>query len=232
MRLENPNSTQEGALEALRQLQQSGRTVEDILTWIRCFSLCVAMMAKQWPELVVPMILHMHTITSLQSFQAGMTWLHYDWKARQEMNADGSLSWQRRDPRQLVSCLPGFRTLDDPYAPIQNPVGSMRTSQGNGGYGTSAAVRQGSNRGRQLTAGGRQRCLNTARGLFNRASAGCHYGKECIYAHQYTQCRSKEHGRHNCLALVAEGDRNGENRRNLCTACTMYICIIAMWCMI
>ena len=27
-------------------------------------------------------------------FPRGMTWLHYDWKAHREMDADGSLLWQ------------------------------------------------------------------------------------------------------------------------------------------
>ena len=205
--LETPSSVQEGVLGALRQLQQPGRRVGDILTWIRCFSLYVAVMAKQRPELVAPMISHMHTVIGLQSFHAGMTWLQYDWKARREMNADGSLSWQRRDPWQLVSCLPGSGTLDDPFAPTQSSAGMM------GGQSSGTTYRQGSSRGRQATPGGRQRHLNKTCGLFNRAPAGCHYGEECIYAHRCTQCRSEEHGRRNCPLLNTEGDRSGQFRR-------------------
>ena len=95
MILENPSSVQEVVLRALQRLQQSGRQVGDILTWICCFLLYVTVMAKQWSELVALMIPLPHIVMGLQSFHMGMTCLHYDWKARKEMNADGSLFWQR-----------------------------------------------------------------------------------------------------------------------------------------
>ena len=65
MMLENPSSVQEVVLRVLKQLQQSGRKVRDILTWICCFSLYVAVMAKQWPELVELMISHIHIVMGL-----------------------------------------------------------------------------------------------------------------------------------------------------------------------
>ena len=140
----------------------------------------------------------------LQSFHAGMTWLQYDWKESREMNADGSLSWQRQDQWQLVSRLSGSGTLDDPFAPAQSSTGMM------GGQSIGRGHRQGSSRGRQAMPRGRQTCLNKACSLFNRASAGCHYGKKCIYAHRCTQWHSEEHGRQNCPSLNTKGDRSGQ----------------------
>ena len=152
---------------------------------------------------------HSHGTTVLPY---GMTCLHYDWKARKEMNADGSLFWQRWDPWQLLSCLQGSGTLDGPFVPAQNPAGIT------GGHVRGTSQRQGSNRGWLTRPGGRQRCPDKVCGLFNRAPAGCHYGEKCIYAHR---CHSEDNGRWNCPSLNAEEDRSGQFRHTKYrTACS------------
>ena len=70
----------------------------DILTWLRCFSLYIAVMATKRHDLVAPMVSHMHTVMRLQATCGGMSWLQYDWQARREMNAEGVESWQKHDP--------------------------------------------------------------------------------------------------------------------------------------
>ena len=59
--LENPISIQDGIEGAL---QQPKKRVADILTWIRCFTLYIAVMAAKRHDLVGPMISHMHTVMS------------------------------------------------------------------------------------------------------------------------------------------------------------------------
>ena len=51
---------------ALQQLQQPKKRVADILTWICCFTLYIAVMAAKRHDLVGPMISHIHTVMWLQ----------------------------------------------------------------------------------------------------------------------------------------------------------------------
>ena len=104
--MENPISMQEGIMGAFQQLQQPNKRVVDILTRVRCFSLYIAVMAAKRHDLVAPMTSHMHMVMRLQAMYGGMSWIQYDWQARREMNAEGAESWQKRDPWQLLSCLP------------------------------------------------------------------------------------------------------------------------------
>ena len=92
--LENPIFIQDGIVGALQQLQQPKKRVADVLTWIRCFMLYIAVMAAKHHDLVGPMISHMHTVMRLQATYGGMSWLQYDWRSRREMNAEGGESWQ------------------------------------------------------------------------------------------------------------------------------------------
>ena len=87
--LENPVSMQDGIVGALQQLQQPNKRVADIFTWIRCFTLYIAVMVAK--GLVDPMISHMHTVMQLQATYGGMSWLQYDWWSRREMNAEGRI---------------------------------------------------------------------------------------------------------------------------------------------
>ena len=88
--LENPISLQDGIVGALQQFQQPNKTVADILTWIHCFKLYVAVMAIKHYDLVGPMISHMHTVKRLQATYRGMSWFQYDWQLRE-------MSTERKD---------------------------------------------------------------------------------------------------------------------------------------
>ena len=66
------------------------------MTWTRCFSLYVAVMAKRRAKLVPPMIAHLHAVLKL------MAWLQYDWKARREINTVAPLGRHKT----FGSCFP------------------------------------------------------------------------------------------------------------------------------
>ena len=89
----NPQSVQDGVLGALQQFQQQqqqARRVAGIITWTRCFTLYIAVMANKRADLTPPMVAHMHAVLKLQQSMGGMTWLQYDWKSRREMSAMGT----------------------------------------------------------------------------------------------------------------------------------------------
>ena len=209
--MENPISMQEGIMGALQQLQQPNKRVVDILTWVRCFSLYIAVMAARHHDLVAPMTSHMHTVMRLQAMYGGMSWIQYDWQARREMNAEGAESWQKRDPWQLLSCLPGTITKADCFAinsDAPGPVQVAKQQRGLGGTYTS------SNKGQPYTPGGRRRKLNRVCPLFNKARAGCHYGEECIYVHRCSGCKKEDHGKYACPTRSQEGERESIMQSN------------------
>ena len=58
---------------ALQQLQQPNKRVADILTYMCCFMLYIAVMAAKRHGLVGPMIFQMHTVMQLQATYGGMS---------------------------------------------------------------------------------------------------------------------------------------------------------------
>ncbi len=119
------------AVRPLQQFQQlQKKTVADVMTWTRCVSLYIAVMARKKAELVPAMIAHMHAVLKLQQSVGGMMWLHYDWRSRREMNAEGHTTWGRRDPWQLLSVLSGKGIADDPFdIPPQAPLPPAQPQQ-------------------------------------------------------------------------------------------------------
>ena len=99
------------------QLPQSCKVTE-IMSWIRCFTLYLAVMSSRRPELVAPMVAHLHTVIKLEQSMGGLGWLQYDWRARKELCAAGSTTWGKQDPRQLLACLPHASTSLDPLSPL------------------------------------------------------------------------------------------------------------------
>lgn len=204
--LENSASVQQGVLGALQQLQQAGnaKRVGDIMTWLQCYSLYVAVMSKQRAEMVAPMIAHMHRVMNLHTLRGGMLWLQFDWKARRVMNADGPTSWEKCDPWSLFSCFPGVGGAEDPFAPAHD-LGLKNQRTYSSGVDSSLLTEP-------QTPRGRTRRLSKACGLFNKSPQGCHFGEECIYAHRCTVCRSEEHGRRTCPVLAKERHKGGPPR--------------------
>ena len=151
-------------------------------------------MAAKHHDLVGPMISHMHMVMRLHTTHVGTAWLQYDWRPRREMNAEGVEAWQRWDPWQLPSCLPGASAKEDrPAINTDIPQPAQPTKhQGQPGPGNTHPI---PSMGQALTPGGRARRLNRACPLFNKARAGCHYGDECIPAHRCSACKKEDHGR-------------------------------------
>ena len=113
----------------------------DILTWIRCFSLYISVMAAKHHDLMGPMISHMHMMMRLHATHGGTSWLQYDWMSRREMNAEGVEAWQRRDPWQLLLCLPGASARDCFAINTDTPLPVQPTKhQGQPGLGNTYPI--------------------------------------------------------------------------------------------
>ena len=62
-----------GALNQFQaiQSQKSQRCVQTISTWIRCFTLYIAVMAKKKTDMIPCMVVHLHTVLKLQQKECG-----------------------------------------------------------------------------------------------------------------------------------------------------------------
>ena len=65
------------------QVSQS-HIVMDIMSWIWSFTLYIAVISSRRPDLVAPMVAHLHTIIKLEQSIGGIGWLQYDWRTSQQ----------------------------------------------------------------------------------------------------------------------------------------------------
>ena len=176
----------------MHQVQQQAKRVTDLMTWVRCFTLYIAVMSQKRPELTVPMTAHLHMVMRLHCL-GGLAWFHYDWKARRETCAMGPTEWGKCDPRQLL-CTPGGGFMEDPFDPL--PEGTPSGKEAGLSPVTPARPRQPPLK--QRSGGSSARKQGGICRLFNRAPAGCSYGDRCIFVHRCTVRRRTDHGRRNC----------------------------------
>ena len=94
-----PSSLQDslvGAFDQFQALQQhrSQRRVMDIMTWVRCFALFMAVLSQRSPEMVLDMVAHLHTVLRLQQKATSqLAWLEYDIQFRMELASSTDRSW-------------------------------------------------------------------------------------------------------------------------------------------
>ena len=196
--------------QALQHHQKTQRRVLDIVTWARCFSLYVAVMAKRRPEMVISMITHLHTVLHLhQKAPQHSAWIEYDVQFRMEAAASEEKTWACEDPWQYISCLPSTGGGLDPFD-VSEPATPSRSTTAN--LQSTMLPQLGSPS--QPMAGKRQAADADATGthppskrakkpgicrLFNRAPSGCPYGSECCFIHRCSNCGVMEkHGRTTC----------------------------------
>ena len=215
-------SLQESLVGALNQfqatqLQKGQHRVLDIMTWIRCFSLYVAVMAKKFPEMIPSMVAHLHTVLRLhQKASHKSAWLEYDIQFRMEMAASEDRSWTCGDPWQYISCLPGPSATGDAWdkseweeqwmqCGVQESQQRAGSSQDPGEQNIHSSAGKGkrlmeASKGASSTRplAKKPRRAGICR-LLNNAPGGCPYGRDCIFTHRCTNCGAvNEHGRLSC----------------------------------
>ena len=216
------STLQESLVGALNQFQatqgQRGQhRVMDIITWVRCFTLYIAVMAKKSAEMIPCMVAHLHTVLRLHQKAANkLAWLEYDIQFRMEIAASEDRSWTCGDPWQYVSCLPGPSLMSDPFdvaewdeRQTQGCVQDLQQQTGSGQAVSDANAFTGKGK-RPLDLGSskggasvrlpakKPRKSGICR-LLNSAPGGCPYGRECIFTHRCSNCGAmNEHGRLSC----------------------------------
>ena len=188
-----------GALNHFQALQQqkAQRRVLDVMTWTRCFTLYMAVVAKTRAEMVPYMAAHLHTVFKLyHRAPQSAAWLEYDVQFRMEAAASDDKVWSGGDSWQYISCLPGPVTASDPFEMVgeQRPPqlsGPLQTQDPPGSYGQGSKLADPA-KGRVLTSGKPplkrpRKSAGTCR-LFNGAPGGCPYGSKCIFTHRCTNC--------------------------------------------
>ena len=216
-------SLQESLVGAFNQFQaiQSQKTqhrVLDIITWLRCFTLYIAVMAKQRSDMVQCMVAHLHTVLKVhQKAPKSAAWLEYDIQFRMEMAAREDWVWMEGDPWQYVSCLPGPSTNQDPFdlaeiaaSPQVEPNRPPHLAPALAQDHTEPAVILGkgkrpidSTSAKAPVAGKRPATKKPKRGgtchLFNKPPRGCPYGEECMFTDRCSNCGVLEaHGQLGC----------------------------------
>ena len=199
--------------QALQHHQKAQRRELDIVTWARCFSLYVAVMAKRRPEMVVGMVTHLHAVLRLhQKAPLNQAWREYDIQFRMEAAASEK-TWACGDPWQFITCLPGLGSGMDPFdvsesaTPSWSAVDSLQSvllpRTGTSSPSTPASLGK-----RPATTTDDLRGLSPQSKrtkklglcqLFNRAPGGCPYGDECCFTHRCSNCGVwVKHGRSTC----------------------------------
>ena len=132
-----PVSLQDSLVGALGQFQvqcqqKSQQRVEDLLSWLKYFTLYVAVMAKKRADMVPIMMVLFHTVYKLyQKAPTSKAWLEYDIQFWMEAAASKEKCWLSADSWQFISCLPNPFLTPDPLE-AANPPGPSSKPQRNG----------------------------------------------------------------------------------------------------
>ena len=186
----------------------------NIMTWVRCFTLYVAVMARKSAEMILCMVAHLHTVLRLyQKAAQKLAWLEYDIQFRMEIAASEDRSWTCDDPWQYASCLPGPNSMSDPFEVAElderQTQGSIQEQavSGQAVADTNAFVGKGkrplslgpSNGGASVRPPAKKPRKSGMCRLFNSAPGGYPYGRECIFTHRCLNCGAmNEHRRLSC----------------------------------
>ena len=114
-------------LYSLSVPQQQSQQALDILTWIKCFILYIAVVFQKRPDLVPPITAKLHTVMKLEQSVGSMSWFQYDWRARRKTCAAGASTWGRCDLWRLLTCMPGSSGCIDPFDPLPQKLKAERT---------------------------------------------------------------------------------------------------------
>ena len=73
------------------------KPVDDIFSWIQCFSSYTAAMAKEYPQCTAEFMSHLLTVIKVYSEAKHPAWQEYDVAFREKMAATGEKNWTGMD---------------------------------------------------------------------------------------------------------------------------------------
>ena len=166
-------------------LLQSRRIIPDLVTWLQCFALYVAVLAPEQPERIADLMAYQALIAKASRKYKWPAWIVYDQNFRQEA-AGKSQPWAKVDPGIYAVCFTGqavstenwcshcqgldHSTGNCPSNPRKRQWGGAANSWG--GAANSPPQKRQSKQETQI-------CLK-----FNKFNGDCRYGKAstCTYA--------------------------------------------------
>ena len=90
---------------AQRMTRTRGRKQsQNILVWVRCFAMYVAVVAGKWPRRVPEMMAYMINIVKAHQEYKGLAWFLYDEAYRRQAAATGHTEWSKVNPSIFTMC--------------------------------------------------------------------------------------------------------------------------------
>ena len=84
-------------LPGLEVAQARKKPIRDLLTWIQCFNIYIAVVAKKHPDMVPEMLAHMLIVMRAQREYEEPAWRLYDEAFRDKAAATGNRKWSQID---------------------------------------------------------------------------------------------------------------------------------------
>lgn len=169
-------------------LLQSKKMIPDLATWVQCFSVYVAVLARKQPERVPDLLGYAAGIARASKKFKWPAWIVYDQNFRQEAVSNPAQPWSKIEPSIYSQCFLGMareaegwcqtcQSLD--HVSSNCPMGASSYSNPRKRPWQAAAARQqGDFAHKQPT------CFK-----FNRNDGKCPFGARCRFAHSCSQCK-------------------------------------------
>lgn len=165
-------------------LLQARKLIPDLATWMQCFALFTATVARKKPEKIPDLMAYATIMARASQKYKWPSWIIYDQNFRLEVAGNTLQSWAKVDPSIYAQCFTGqaispenwcsqCQGLD--HTSARCPYKQQKRSWG-------AAFGQNPPRSAQPTTSGAV-CFK-----YNKYSGDCRYGKQCRYAHVCSSC--------------------------------------------
>lgn len=187
-----------------RVTKAKNKPVEDISTWLQCFAVYVAVMAKQYPEVVGDMMAYMITIMRAQIEFEDPGWRKYDEVYRDKAASTGNRKWSSIDPHFYNQLFTG-KAKKVPLCSVCGNTG--HTAAICRRKRPSGEPSKGSSDGIKRWARGGNVCWDYNEGI------PCQYQPNCRYKHHCAEC-GEEHPEVQCTKKRGGkgGSKSGEQK--------------------
>ena len=182
---------------------QSRKLVPDLATWMQCFGLFTAAVARKRPESIPDLMAYMTIIARASQKYRWPSWVIYDQNFRLEVAGNPDQVWAKVDPSIYAQCFTGQSVSPEnwcsqcqglDHATARCPFKPAKRVWSNTG-GQTPSGSQAPTRMYQPTSAGMQACFK-----YNQYNGDCKHGRngrKCRYPHVCSSC-SGPHPAQNC----------------------------------
>lgn len=170
-------------------LVQTRRLIPDLATWVQCFGLYTAAVARRKPEKLADMMAYMAIIAKASQKYKWPSWIIYDQNFRMDVAGNSTQCWAKVDPSLYAQCFTGQALSTENWC---SQCQGLDHSSGRCPYKPQAqqkrtwgaAFGQSPSRVPPATSSG----SGTTCFKFNRYNGDCRYGKQCRFEHVCSGC--------------------------------------------